>query len=80
LLRNNIPVGKTYVEDKPQIVNRISKILNQEIFTVYKNRMRFVSHIEPTIIGKLLQERKKKKPLGKRIKEKEILAAKDIHK
>jgi hypothetical protein len=80
LLRNNIPAGRTYIEDKPQIVNKISKILNQEIFTIYKNRKRFVSHIEPTIIGKLLQERKRKKLLGKRIKEKEILAAKDIHK
>jgi hypothetical protein len=59
LLRNNIPSGRTYIEDKPELVNKISKILNQEIFTIYRNRMRFVSHLKPTIIGKLLQESKK---------------------
>jgi hypothetical protein len=80
LLRNNLPVERTYVKDEPILNTKISKILNQEIYTTFRNQMWFVAHTKPTIMDKLLEERKKLGVKGKRHKERVVLDIEDMHK
>ncbi|CAI2383819.1 unnamed protein product [Moneuplotes crassus] len=58
LLRNKLPSKRIYVkEEKNDLTTRISKILNNEIYTTYRNVKGFVTRKRPTIIEKIIHEK-----------------------
>ncbi|CAI2385868.1 unnamed protein product [Moneuplotes crassus] len=67
LLRNRLPNERIYVkEEEDDLTTKISKILNNEIYTMYRNQKCFVSQQRPTIIKTLLKQNFKFRRRGPR--------------
>ncbi|CAI2359328.1 unnamed protein product [Moneuplotes crassus] len=62
LLKNRLPNERIYVkEEGNDLMTKISKILNTEIYTMFRNQKCFASERKPTIMSKIMEKKSEEK-------------------
>ena len=58
LLKNGIHYKRVYVkENTEEFTSKISRILNEDVYRIYRNQKGFSSYMKPTVMGSIMEKR-----------------------